>query len=97
MLGAVAQSLAEAQPRGVAKYSGMGEAWLSEFAKYFASLSESEFLDLVEKVKREGARHFSVWRARLFCGGFCKWSVGLALVLVVLQLGPRASDLKSRT
>ena len=66
MLAAVAKSLAKAQPRGVAKYSGMGEAWLSEFAKYFASLSESEFLDLVEKVKRKGARHFPMWRGRPF-------------------------------
>ena len=68
MLAAVAKSLAEAQPRGVAKYSGMGEAWLSEFAKYFASLSESEFLDLVEGQKgRCAPLPFVAWETVLRC------------------------------
>ena len=66
----VVKSMGEARPRGVAKYSGMGEARLSDFAKYFASLSESEFLDLVEKVRREVARHFSLLKGKPFCGVF---------------------------
>ena len=46
----VAKSLGEVRPRVVAKCSGMGDARPSEFAKCFASFSDPEFLELVEKV-----------------------------------------------